>query len=134
MPLQGPPPMLEVSPLRILIADLRDEHRAEVPSPPGEKRLSIARTKRFAEEPLEVLLEAYERYGPIFTLRVFHSNVVFMLGPAANHYITVSHASNFAWREGHFRDLIGLMGAGRLTMDRDFPRGDRGGTRPPSHA
>ena len=47
-----------------------------------------------------MLLDAYERYGPIFTLRLFHGNVVFMLGPAANHYITVSHASNFTWREG----------------------------------
>ena len=46
-----------------------------------------------------MLLEAYERFGPIFTLRLFHGNVVFMLGPAANHYITVSHASNFLWRE-----------------------------------
>ena len=28
-----------------------------------------------------MLLECYERYGPIFTLRLFHGNVVFMLGP-----------------------------------------------------
>ena len=45
-----------------------------------------------------------------------------MLGPAANHYITVSHASNFTWRESHFRDLIGLMGDGLLTIDGDFHR------------
>jgi cytochrome P450 len=48
-----------------------------------------------------------------------------MLGPAANHYITVSHASNFLWREGHFRDLIGLMGAGLLTIDGEFHRRSR---------
>src|SRR5246127_1830195 len=125
MPLEGPAPMVGVSPVRILIADLRDEVRAEAPFPPGEKRPSLARTRRFAEEPLEVLLEAYERYGPIFTLRLFHSNVVFMLGPAANHYVTVSHASNFVWREGHFRDLIGLMGDGLLTIDGDFHRRSR---------
>ena len=69
-----------------------------------------------------MLLEAYERYGPVFTLRLFHGNVVFMLGPAANHYITVSHATNFTWRESHFRDLIGLMGDGLLTIDGDFHR------------
>src|SRR5207249_11947286 len=50
---------------------------------------------------------------------------VFMLGPAANHYITVSHASNFTWREGHFRDLIGLMGDGLLTIDGEFHRRSR---------
>jgi cytochrome P450 len=76
-------------------------------------------------KPLPLLLDAYERYGPIFTLRLFHSNVVFMLGPAANHYITVSHASNFLWRESHFRDLIGLMGDGLLTIDGDFHRRSR---------
>src|SRR5438445_530873 len=80
------------------------------------------RTRRFAGEPLPMLLDAYERFGPVFTLRLFHSNVVFMLGPAANHYITVSHASNFTWREGHFRDLIGLMGDGLLTIDGEFHR------------
>ncbi len=48
-----------------------------------------------------------------------------MLGPAANHYITVSHAANFTWRESHFRDLIGLMGDGLLTIDGDFHRRSR---------
>ena len=35
-----------------------------------------------------MLLEGYERFGPVFTLRIFHRNVVFMLGPEANHYMT----------------------------------------------
>ena len=48
-----------------------------------------------------------------------------MLGPAANHYITVAHASNFTWRESHFRDLIGLMGDGLLTIDGEFHRRSR---------
>ena len=89
--------MVDVNPFGVLLEDLRDERRAGVPFPPGETRLSLARTKRFADEPLEILLECYERYGPIFTVRLFHSNVVFMLGPAANHYVLVSHASNFLW-------------------------------------
>jgi cytochrome P450 len=109
----------------VLLADLRDERAAELPFPPGHTRPSLARTRRFASEPLPILLDAYERFGPVFTLRLFHSNVVFMLGPAANHYITVSHASNFLWREGHFRDLIGLMGDGLLTIDGDFHRRSR---------
>jgi cytochrome P450 len=123
--LVGPPPLLNSSPLATIVNDLREERSASVPFPPGETRFSLARTRRFAEEPLPMLLEAYERFGPIFTLRLFHGNVVFMLGPAANHYITVSHASNFTWRESHFRDLIGLMGDGLLTIDGEFHRRSR---------
>src|SRR4051795_5657133 len=85
----GPPPLLGSSPFSVLVSDLRDERRATVPFPPGETRFSLARTRRFAAEPLPMLLEAYERFGPVFTLRLFHGNVVFMLGPAANHYVTV---------------------------------------------
>jgi cytochrome P450 len=125
MALIGPPPLLRSSPFSVLIDDLRDERAATVPFPPGETRLSLARTRRFAEDPLPMLLDAYERFGPIFTLRLFHGNVVFMLGPAANHYVTVSHASNFTWRESHFRDLIGLMGDGLLTIDGEFHRRSR---------
>jgi cytochrome P450 len=117
--------MLNSSPLSVMLADLRDERAATVPYPPGETRFSLVRTRRFADDPLPMLLEAYERFGPVFTLRLFHSNVVFMLGPAANHYITVSHASNFSWRDGHFRDLIGLMGDGLLTIDGEFHRRSR---------
>jgi cytochrome P450 len=123
--LVGPEPLLDSRPLSVLLGDLRSERSATVPFPPGETSFSLARTKRFAEDPLPLLLDAYERFGPVFTLRLFHSNVVFMLGPAANHYITVSHASNFLWRESHFRDLIGLMGDGLLTIDGDFHRRSR---------
>jgi cytochrome P450 len=125
MALVGPPPLLNSKPVAVLLGDLREERAATVPYPPGETRFSLARTRRFAEQPLEMLLEAYERYGAVFTLRIFHGNVVFMLGPAANHYMLVSHASNFLWREGHFRDLIGLMGDGLLTIDGDFHRRSR---------
>jgi cytochrome P450 len=125
MALVGPPPLLTKSPLSVLVSDLREERAATVPFPDGEMRFSLARTRRFAEDPLPMLLESYERFGPIFTLRLFHGNVVFMLGPEANHYITVSHASNFLWRESHFRDLIGLMGDGLLTIDGEFHRRSR---------
>ena len=125
MALVGPPPMLDSNPFSVMLQDLRDERSAGVAFPPGRRASRFARTRRFADEPLEMLLESYERYGPVFTLRLFHSNVVFMLGPAANHYMLVSHASNFRWREGHFRDLIGLMGDGLLTIDGDFHRRSR---------
>ena len=85
----------------------------------------MARTRRFDRDPLGLLLESYERYGPVFTLRVFHHNAVFMLGPEANHYMLVSHASNFLWRDGHLRDLIPLLGDGLLTIDGAFHRTHR---------
>jgi cytochrome P450 len=125
MALVGPPPLLDLNPFAAVFGDLRDERAASVPFPPGDTRFSLARTQRFANDPLPLLLDAYERYGPVFTLRLFHGNVVFMLGPEANHYITVSHAANFTWRESHFRDLIGLMGDGLLTIDGDFHRRSR---------
>ncbi len=72
-----------------------------------------------------MLLESYERFGPVFTLRLFHANGVFALGPEANHYITVSHASNFLYRTSYFRDLIGFAGDGLLTTDDSFHRTSR---------
>ena len=83
-----------------MAADWRIERAADAPLPPGELRFSVARTLRFNRDPLPAMLEAYERFGPVFTLRLMHAPVVFMLGPAANHYMTVSHAENFLWREG----------------------------------
>jgi cytochrome P450 len=125
VPSFAPPPLRHENPFRILVQDLADERAATVPYPPGDTGFSLNRTKRFIEEPLPLLLEGYERYGPIFTLRILHSNVVFMLGPAANHYMTVSHASNFLWRESHFRDLIALLGDGLLTTDDPYHRSAR---------
>jgi cytochrome P450 len=120
-----PPRLRHENPFRILIQDLADERAATVPYPPGDTGFSLARTKRFVDDPLSLLLEAYERYGSIFTLRILHSNVVFMLGPQANHYITVSHAGNFTWRESHFRDLIALLGDGLLTTDDPYHKRSR---------
>jgi cytochrome P450 len=125
LPTLAPPSLRHENPFRILLQDLADERAATVPYPPGDTGFSLTRTKRFIDEPLPLLLEGYERYGPIFTLRILHSNVVFMLGPAANHYITVSHASNFTWRESHFRDLIALLGDGLLTTDDPYHKRSR---------
>lgn len=121
MGLDGPRP-LSFNPVVRLSADLLAERRTEVPFPPGETWFSLRRTQGFARDPLTLLLDAYERFGPVFTMRVFHGNNVFMIGPEANHYMTVSHASNFTWREGHMGDLAALLGSGLLTTDGEYHR------------
>ena len=98
-------------------------------------------------DPLGLLLDAYERHGPVFSLRVLHANNVFVLGPEANHFVLVSGADHFRWRDGAFADLIPLLGrraaddrrrlppalaadhAARLPprADRGLPRRDGGG-------
>jgi cytochrome P450 len=113
--------------------DLRRERAATVPFPPGDTSFSMARTMRFTRDPLNLLLEAYERYGPVFTQRIFHHNVVFMLGPAANHYMLVSHAKNFSWRDGHMGDLMPFLGDGLLTIDGEFHRASRKAMLPMFH-
>jgi cytochrome P450 len=123
--LLGPPPPKPFNPFAVMVDDLRKERASRVPYPPGDTGFSMARTRRFAQDPLPLLLECYDRYGSVFSIKVLHGNVVFMLGPAANHYVTVSHASNFIWRQSHFRDLIGLLGDGLLTIDGDFHRSSR---------
>lgn len=121
MPLVGPRP-LSFNPVVRLSADLLAERRTEVPFPPGDTWFSLRRTQGFSSDPLTLLLDAYERFGPVFTMRVFHGNNVFMIGPEANHYMTVSHASNFTWREGHMGDLAALLGSGLLTTDGEYHR------------
>ena len=116
------PEQLPSNPLLRIAVDLNDERTADVPYPPGPVDFNVQRTFRFVRDPLPILLAAYREYGPIFSLRVFHGRVVFMLGPEANHYITVSHASNFHWREGSFGDLVPLLGDGLLTIDGAYHR------------
>lgn len=125
MAIPPPPPLECENPFAMVISDLRRQRSPDVPFPSGDLDFSLGRTLRFGENPLPILLDAYERHGPVFSLRVFHGIVVFMLGPAANHYITVSHASNFIWRESHFRDLTALIGDGLLTTDGEFHRRSR---------
>jgi cytochrome P450 len=110
-------PAATSNPIALLWGDVRDERRMDTEFPPGEKKFSLARTRRFEHDPCGLLLEFYERFGPIFTIKIFHHNAVFMLGPEANHYVLVSHAKNFLWRTGHMRDLIPLLGDGLLTID-----------------
>ena len=89
-------------------------------SRPGPADFSFARTHQIAHDPLPLLLGAYEEHGPIFSMRLLHTRVIFMLGPEANHFVTVGHPENFHWRESSFGDLIPLLGDGLLTVDDDY--------------
>ena len=118
-PVQRPPEM-SGNPVRRVAADLADEWRGRGKFPPGPTDFSWVRTHKIAHDPLPLLLGAYEDFGPIFTMRLLHSRVVFLLGPEANHYVTVGHPENFHWRESSFGDLIPLLGDGLLTIDEDY--------------
>ena len=129
----APPPPVSTNPVVRLVGDLVAEARATVPFPPGDTTPSLARTQAFASDPLPILLDAYERYGPVFTLRIFHGRTVFMLGPEANHHLLVTHAHNFRWRDGFMGDLIPLLGDGLLTIDGEFHRRSRKAMLPAFH-
>lgn len=116
------PPPVSTNPWRRLAFDRRTDRRLGRRLPPGPDDYSVARTIRFVREPLPILLEAYHRYGPVFTVRVLHVRGVFLLGPAANHFVTVSHADDFSWREGSLGDLVPLLGDGMLTIDGAYHR------------
>src|SRR6476469_4315784 len=111
------PPVMSSSPIDRVVGDLAVEWKGRGRYPPGPGGNTFARTLKIARDPLPILLGGYEEYGPIFTLRLLHTRVVFMLGPEANHYITVSHPESFHWRESSFGDLIPLLGDGLLTID-----------------
>ncbi len=114
------PPAMSSSPARRVAGDLAVEWKGRGRYPPGPGGNNFTRTLKIARDPLPILLGAYEEFGPIFTLRLLHTQVVFMLGPEANHYVTVSHPENFHWRESSFGDLIPLLGDGLLTVDDDY--------------
>ena len=121
MAVTGPDP-LSLNPLRRIVGDVVGELRKPYPYPPGDLSPSFGRTHRMVQEPLPLLLELYERYGPVFSVRILHAPNVMVLGPEANHYVLVSHPENFRWRDGGFADLIPLLGDGMLTIDGDFHR------------
>ncbi|MEX2108453.1 MAG: cytochrome P450 [Solirubrobacterales bacterium] len=114
-----PPKQLSANPVVRVLDDVRAEFRVRRRGtyPPGPKDFNFGRTLQAARDPLPLLLSLYEEHGPIFSTRLLHHPVIFMLGPEANHFITVAHPENFHWRESSFGDLIPLLGDGLLTID-----------------
>ena len=108
-----------------VIGDLWHEFSDRQALPAGELGFSLRRTHRFQRNTLETLLELHERYGAVFTVRVLHRPIVAMIGPEANHFMTVTGAENFSWRKGMFgEELTPLIGDGLITSD--GPYHDRG--------
>lgn len=111
------PPRLSSNPVLRVAGDLRSERAAGGTFPPGPADFNVRRTRVMAHDPLSVLLPLYREHGPIFSVRLLHARVVFMLGPAANRFILLEHPECFHWRESSFGDLIPLLGDGLLTID-----------------
>ncbi len=118
-----------------LWTDIRDEQIAKRrgPFPGGEKQFSLRNTWRFRRDPLNLLLESYQRYGPMFGIRVLFGYYLLMIGPAANHFMLVSGRENFAWRHGRMGDLLTLLGDGLLTTDGDYHDASRAIIMPAFH-
>lgn len=114
------PRQMSANPVRRIVDDVSAEWRGRGEFPPGPADFSFARTHKIAHDPLPLLLGAYEEHGPIFSMRLLHIRSIFMLGPEANHFVTVGHPENFHWRESSFGDLIPLLGDGLLTVDDEF--------------
>ena len=119
------PPPVSTNPFKRAAYEVVAERRARPGFPPGDTSLSVTRTRGMVRNPLGLLLDAYERRGPVFSLRILHVNNVFLLGPEANHFVLVSGADHFTWRDGAFGDLIPLLGDGLLTTDGDYHKRSR---------
>ncbi|HEV3378531.1 MAG TPA: cytochrome P450 [Thermoleophilaceae bacterium] len=118
----APPPAVPSGVLGRVRSDVRTQLAARGGWPPGELSFSMRRTREFERKPLPLLLRLREEHGPVFSIRLLYQPIVFAIGPEANHYMTVSHASNFRWRDGGMGDLIPLLGDGLLTTDGDYHR------------
>src|SRR4051812_14957309 len=88
------PAPLSANPARLMAEDYLSERRAKVPFPPGLSDFDPRRANQFLNDPLPILLQCYERFGPIFSVRTFHVRQVFMIGPEANHFVLVSGREN----------------------------------------
>jgi cytochrome P450 len=117
-----PPRQMSANPALRLADDVRTEIRVRRRSsyPPGPQDFNFSRTLQMARDPLPLLLSLYEEHGPIFSVRLLHHPVIFMLGPEANHFITIANPESFHWRESSFGDLIPLLGDGLLTIDEGY--------------
>ena len=120
----GPVPMAQPTPVTThpigrIVFERRVERGLAAPLPPGGTGFSLRRGMRFLDDPLGLLLEYYDRYGPVFSLRLLTLGTVWMIGPEANHFLLVSGREHVRWRDGLMGELIPLLGDGLLTTDEE---------------
>lgn len=101
--------------------------------PRGEVGLSLRRIYRARHDVLNLLLESYFKYGPLFGMRILHDRQAFMIGPEANHFMLVSGRESFVWRYGRMGDLVTLIGDGLLTTDDGYHDASRAIMMPAFH-
>jgi cytochrome P450 len=121
------PEPMEVRLMARIADDMRRERRIRRRArlPPGAMAPSWTNTRRIIEDPLGLLLEHEERFGPVFTMRLLHEPIVWAIGAEVNHQILVSEFDAFGWREGRFADLWPLLGDGLLNIDGEYHRAFR---------
>ena len=108
---------MRTNPVGRLAGDIWVQRKARGEFPPGPRDFNLKRTFTFARDPLSILLPLEREHGPIFSVKLLHTQGVFMIGPEANTFVTVQHPEKFHWRESSFGDLIPLLGDGLLTID-----------------
>ena len=118
------PAPMELGLFHRIADDMRRERRVRRRSalPPGSLGFSWSNTRRIIADPLTLLLEHEQRYGPVFTLRLLHEPIVWAIGAEVNHQILVTEFDAFQWREGRFADLWPLLGDGLLNVDGAYHR------------
>ena len=103
--------------------------RARAERRPGGTRPAIRRygmcARGVGPRPARLLLDAYERHGPVFTLRILHATRSSCSGRRPTTASWSRTPATSRWRDGGFGDLIPLLGDGLLTIDGDFHRRSR---------
>jgi cytochrome P450 len=118
----SPPPYKLDNPLRKVASDVWTEVkiRRHASMPPGLMGPNPMRDLQMLRDPVSLMLPAYERFGPVFSMRAAYAVMVIALGPEAQHHILVEHPEQFHWREGLYRELIPFIGDGLITTDDDY--------------
>ena len=114
MALTAPPP-ISFNPFARLTRDLLDERRTEVPFPRGETSFSLTRTRRMAQDPLNLLLEGYEREGDVFMPGL-------TMAPSA--YFKRQCYVSIEPDETPARAMLEAYGADQIVFSTDYPHGD----------
>lgn len=119
-----PPPPLDLRPIPSVVRDVRRARRVRRRGglPPGSQEWSLRNLWILLNDPLRLLLQHYEEYGPVFTIRTMHDPVVWGIGPEVNQQVLLTEPEAFRLRDSQYADLAPLFGDGLLLTDGEYPR------------